>query len=66
MIIKVTNKIFSSTKLGRGIMESSIHFETNNVLPLMNVNKAMYGHPRDNSKVSNLIFFLFTSNSALM
>lgn len=32
-------------------MQSSLEFRTNNVLPLMNIDKATYGHPYDNQKV---------------
>jgi hypothetical protein len=32
---------------GHGIMQESLTFNTNNVLPLMRINRAMYGNPRD-------------------
>ena len=32
---------------GKGIMQESLLFNTNNVLPLMRINRAMYGNPRD-------------------
>lgn len=32
---------------GQGIMTESLTFNTNNVLPLMRINRAMYGNPRD-------------------
>lgn len=32
---------------GKGIMQESLTFNTNNVLPLMRINRAMYGNPRD-------------------
>ena len=34
-------------------MDESIEFRTNNVLPLMNIERASYGHPRDDRKVSS-------------
>lgn len=37
--------------LGKGVMQTSLEFRANNVLPLMNIDKALYGHPRDNQKV---------------
>jgi hypothetical protein len=36
---------------GKGIMDDSIEFRTNNVLPLMNIERASFGHPRDDRKV---------------
>lgn len=32
---------------GQGILHESLMFHTNNVLPLMRINRAMYGNPRD-------------------
>lgn len=44
-------------------MDDSIEFRTNNVLPLMNIERASYGHPRDDRKVTNLNSrSVFTSN----
>ena len=39
-------------RAGKGIMQDSIHFETLNVLPLMHIEKALYGHPSNTAKVS--------------
>ncbi len=37
-------------KAGRGCLKESIHFLTNNVFPLINISRAMYGHPSDGTK----------------
>ena len=36
---------------GGGLMGETIHFETLNVLPLMHIEKALYGHPSNIVKV---------------
>lgn len=49
-ILSLIIKLFELL-LGRGILSTSVEFRTSNVLPLMNIDKATYGHPSDNQKV---------------
>ena len=72
--------LHTSIITGKGLLAETIHFETLNVLPLMHIEKALYGHPTNIAKVTTLIllcllvinqnysvyFVSFSSNSNLI